>query len=68
MSHPKISQKEDKDQVLDLQETMDKTILKVSTLKSSTYFNVQLLREEHDEELNAAENNGATKFVKSKQS
>ena len=38
MSDTKLAQKEEKDQVLDLQEPMDKKILKLATLKISTKF------------------------------
>ena len=59
----KLAQREERDQVLDLQEYMDKTILKLSTLKSSTRLNMQQLREEHDEALNAANDNGETETI-----
>ena len=49
--------------MLDLQESLDKIILKLSTLKSYACLNMQRLREENDEALNAAEDNGATEFV-----
>ena len=54
---------QEKDQVLDLQERMDKTILKLATLKSSARLNMQRLREEHNEALNAAKDNGATETI-----
>ena len=40
----KLTHKEDKDQVIDFQEHMNKKILKLSTLKISTCLNTQLLR------------------------
>ena len=43
---------------------MGKTILKLTTLKSSARLNMQQLIEEHDEALNAAKDNGTTKTVK----
>ena len=60
MSHPKLFQKEDKYQALDFQESMDKKILKLATLKSSSRLNMQRPREENYKALNAAEDNGAT--------
>ena len=39
-NYSKLSQKEEKYQVLGLQECMDKTILKLATLKISTHFNM----------------------------
>ena len=41
----KLSQKYEKFQVIDLQELMDKIILKLATLKSSVCLNMQQLRE-----------------------
>ena len=49
--------------MLDLQEIMDKTILKLATLKSSACLNIQRLREEHKEALNSAKNNGTTETI-----
>ena len=43
---------------------MDKTILKLATLKNSSHFNMQQLIEEHDEGLNAAKDNGTTENIK----
>ena len=59
----KLAQKEDNDKVLDLKEHMDKTFLKISTLKSSTHFIMQRPREEHDEVLNAAKDNGTAETI-----
>ena len=42
---------------------MEKTILKIKTLKSSDRFNIQWLKEKHDEVLNSAEDNGAKEFI-----
>ena len=55
-----LSHKEERDQWVDLQEHMDKQILKVSTLNISTCLNTQQLKEENDEVLNAVEDNAAT--------
>ena len=41
VKYEKLAQKEEKDQVIDLQEHMDKTFLKLSTLKSSACLNMQ---------------------------
>ena len=49
----KLAQKEEKDQVLDLKEHTDKTILKIETLKISDHFNMHKLRKEHNDVLNA---------------
>ena len=49
----KLAQKEERDQVLDLQQRITKTILKQSTMKSFACLNIERLREEHDEALNA---------------
>ena len=46
-NYTKLVQKEEKDKVLDLKEKMEKTILKIATLKSYTRLNMQQLREEH---------------------
>ena len=62
-NYAKLSQKEEKDQVLDFQERMDKTILKLSTLKTSARLNMQRLIEEHDEALNAAKDNGTRENI-----
>ena len=40
-----------------------KKILRLATLKSSARLNLQGLREEHDEILNAAKNNGTTETI-----
>ena len=42
---------------------MDKTILKISTLKSSAHLNMKLLKGEHYEALNATKKNGTTKTI-----
>ena len=60
----KLYQKEERDQVLDMQELMGKQILKLATLKISSRFNMQQLREEHDEVLNAAKENGTAETIK----
>ena len=44
-NYVKLAQKEEKDQVLDLQERMDKTVLKSATLKISVHLNMQRLIE-----------------------
>ena len=58
-----MDHKEDKDQVIDLQEHMDKSILKLATLKKSTSLNIQRLREYYSEALNSAKNNGTTETI-----
>ena len=59
----KLDQKEGKYQVLNAQEWMVKTILKPSTLKSSTPFHMQKMIEEHDKGLNAAKENDTTETI-----
>ena len=59
----KLSQREEKYQVLDFQERMEKTILKLATLKRSTHFSMQQLIEEEDEALNVAKDNGTTETI-----
>ena len=59
----KLDRKEEKDQVIDSQERMVKTILKLATLKTSSCFNMQQLREEHDKALNNAKENGTTETI-----
>ena len=54
----KLDQKEEKGKVLDLKERMDKTILKITTLKRYACLNIQRLIEENNEELNSAKENG----------
>ena len=49
--------------MLDLKEHTDKIIPKVATLKSSTHLNMQQLREEHDEALNASKDNGTAETI-----
>ena len=49
--------------MLYLQELMDKIILKIATLKSPNRLNMQRLREERDEALNAAKDNGTTETI-----
>ena len=49
--------------MIDFQEHMNKTIQKLSTLKRSTCFNTQQLREYQDEALNDAKENGTTKTI-----
>ena len=48
-NNEKLAQKQENDGVLDLQERMDKIILKVATLKSFARLNMQQLVEVHDE-------------------
>ena len=59
----KLAHKEENDQWLDLKELMDKTILKLATLKSSTRLNMQQLREEHNEDMNATKENVTTENI-----
>ena len=59
----KLDRKEEKDQVIDSQERMVKKILKLATLKTSSCFNMQQLREEHDKALNNAKENGTTETI-----
>ena len=59
----KLDQKEEKYQVIDLQEHMDKKPLKQATLKSPDHLNIQRLREEHDAELNANKENGTIETI-----
>ena len=47
----------------DLKELMDKTILKLETLKRSTFLNMQKLKVEHDGVLNAAKVNSTTENI-----
>ena len=49
--------------MVDLQERVDKTILKLATLNSSVHLNMQRLREEHDEAPNADKCNGTTETI-----
>ena len=49
--------------MLDLQERMDKKIVKLATLKSSASLNTKLLREEHNEALNTTKDNGPTETI-----
>ena len=58
----KLAQKEEKGPILDLKKRTKK-ILKLSTLKSFTRFNMQQLREEYDEALNSAKENGTTETI-----
>ena len=58
-----LDQKEENNQLLNLQERMGKIILKLAILKISVRFNIQWLREEHDKELNAAKENGTTETI-----
>ena len=59
----KLDQKEYKYQVLDLQECMDKTIVKLETLKISARLNIQKLIEEHHEALNSDKDSGTTGII-----
>ena len=59
----KLPQKEEKGQVLDFKEHMDKIVLKLETLKISTCLNMKQLREENDEVLNAATGNCITEII-----
>uniref|UniRef100_A0A7S4JL07 Uncharacterized protein n=1 Tax=Odontella aurita TaxID=265563 RepID=A0A7S4JL07_9STRA len=56
----KVAQEEEKDQVLDLQARMDKTILQLATLKSSTRVNMARIKGEHEKELKAAKDSSAS--------
>ena len=49
-----MNKKEEKYQVIDFKERMEKKILKLATLKISTSLNMKQLREEHDEALNSS--------------
>ena len=60
----KVYQQEEKYQVVDLQELMDKTILKPAALNRSAHFNMQKLREEHDKSLDDTKDNGTTETIK----
>ena len=62
-NYEKLDQKYEKDQVLDLKGRMEKIILKLSTLKSTACLNMQILREEHDGVLNAANKNGTAETI-----
>ena len=62
-NYEKLDQKELKDQWLNLQELTDNNFLELATLKSSTRLNMQRLREEHDEVINDAKDNGTTKNI-----
>ena len=61
-NYAKLYRKEEKDQVLNLQEKWGK-IVKLATLKSSTRFNMHQLREEHNKVLNASNNKGTTETI-----
>ena len=62
-NYVKLDQKEEKDKVLNAKERMGKTILEISTLKSSTRLNMQLLRYEHYKALNPAKDNVTTETI-----
>ena len=49
--------------MLGVQELMDKTILKLAILKSSTRLNIKQLREEHDKALNVAKDNDTIETI-----
>ena len=49
--------------MLDLQERMDKTILKIETPNRSSHFNIQKLIEEHNGSLNTTKNNCTTETI-----
>ena len=58
-----MAQKEEKGQVFDLKELMERKILRLSTLKSSTHLSMQRLREEHDKVMNYAKDNGTAETI-----
>ena len=58
-----LDQKEENNQLLNLQERMGKIIIKLSTLKISVPLNIQLLREKHNKYLNAAKENGTIETI-----
>ena len=58
-----MDQKEEKKQLLDLQEKKGKIILKLETLEISVRLNIQWLREKHDKELNDAKDNGTKETI-----
>ena len=62
-NNEKLAQKQENDGVIDLQERMDKIILKVATLKSSARLNMQQLVEVHDEVMNDSKDNGTTETI-----
>ena len=49
--------------MIDLQERMDRIILKVAPLKSSARLNMQQLVEVHDEVMNDSKDNGTTETI-----
>ena len=53
----KLAHKLENNQVLDFKEHMVKTILKIATLNRTVRMNMQRLREEYDEVLNATKEN-----------
>ena len=59
----KLSHKQEKYQVIYLQELMDIIILKLSTLKISARLNMKQIREENNEAPDVAKDNGATEFI-----
>ena len=59
-NYVKLAQKEEKDQVLDLQELTDKNILKLATLKISARLNMQQRREGQYGVLNTTKDNVTT--------
>ena len=54
----KLVEKEEKYQRIYFQERMDKTVLRLSTLDSSTYSNMQRVLDEHNEALSVAKDKG----------
>ena len=53
-----LDQKEEKEKILDFKYHIETKCLQIATMKSSTRLNMQELREEHYEALNASKHNG----------
>ena len=58
-----LDQKEEKKQVINLQEQIGKIFLKLAILNISDRLNTQRLRKEHDKEPNADKDNGTTETI-----
>ena len=56
-------QKDEKNQLLNLQERMSKIILELGTLKISDRLNIQWVRVDHDKYLNAAKDNSTEETI-----
>ena len=59
----KLNQKEVKEQALNAQDQIGRTIVKLATLKTSAGLNTSVLREEHDEAINTSKDNCTTETI-----